>query len=177
MPALPPLVTAADLTAYGYDTVPDGLLARASARVRRYTRQQITPGTSTVTVTGDGPWLLPQRPVTAVVSVTDADGDAVSDYELRGQWLHSSVCGPLEVAYEHGYDTLPDDLVELVCAIAARLGEMPGAVGAGARTEQSGGESVTWGVEAYTSASGLTRGEQAALNRIYPNRPRSVRLI
>src|SRR4051794_10422968 len=98
---LPPLITSADMSGYGYDVVSDAVLARASTRVRRYTKQQITPGTSTVTLTGAGPWLLPQRPVNAVMAVLDRDGNTVSTdrWELRGQFLHTTarVCPPLAV--------------------------------------------------------------------------------
>jgi hypothetical protein len=164
------------MTAYGYDAVSAGMLARASARVRGYTGQNITTGTSIVTLAGSSPWLLPQRPVTSVTSLLDADGNDV-EYTLSGPWVFADACGPLTVEFSHGYAVLPDNLLELVCAIAARMGGLPSAVAAGARTEQAGGEAVTWGVEAFNSSSGLTSSEEKSLRRLFPKRPRSWRLV
>ena len=173
--ALPPLATAADLTDFGYEDVPVALLLRASTRVRRYTRQEITPGTTTVTLHGVGPWLLPQRPVTEVTTVVDAEENQV-EHELRGQHLHTRRCGPLTVTWSHGFSPLPDELVELVCSIASRMASTPAGMHAGARTEQAGGESVTWGSDAYGGTTGLTETERAELDRLLPRLPSTVRL-
>jgi hypothetical protein len=172
--SLPPLITADDLTEYGYEAA-DSKIAAASARVRRFTRQQITPGTSTATLTGPGPWLLPQRPVVAVTELVDADGNAV-DYELEGQRITSGACGPLTVTWDHGFDPLPDGLIELVCAIAARLAGITTAMAAGVRTEQAGGESVTWGADGWSGTTGLTRPEREALREYFPKLPRTTHL-
>lgn len=178
MPTLPPLVTPLDMIAYGYEQVSDAILARASARVRRFLRQQITAGSSVIVVQGPGPWLLPQRPVDAITSVIDRDGNPVG-WELIGPRLRAARCAPLTVTYTHGWpvEALPDDLTELVCAIAARLAQTPSTVGAGARTEQAGGESVTWGVEAFSAGSGLTPAERNSLRHIYPYQPSTTYLI
>lgn len=171
MPILPNLITEADLTAFGYDTAAVAKAAAASARVRRYTGQQITAGTSTIELNGTGPWLLPQRPVTEVTSVQDADEEDV-EWALAGPYLSSNVCPPLTVAWSHGFDPLPDELVELVCSIAARLASTPEGLSTGARTEQAGGEAVTWGADAYGGTTGLTSAERKGLDRIFPKRPR-----
>lgn len=172
MPILPNLVTTQDFTDYGYDPAAAAKAASASARVRRFLRpQQITAGTSTTTVTGDGPWLLPQRPVREVTSVTDANDSDIT-YTMDGPWLSSDSCAPLIVAYDHGFETLPDTLVELVCAIAVRLAAIPTAMAVGARTEQAGGESITWGADGWAGTTGLTRPEMEALRKIYPVYPR-----
>lgn len=176
MPIFPDLITGADLTTYGYDQVAAGKITAASARIRRYTRQQITAGTSSVELTGVGPWLLPQRPVIDVTSVLDSKDEEVT-YDLIGQRVYSQACAPLIVEYSHGFDPLPDDLVELVCQIATRLVNTPAAMAAGARTEQAGGESVTWGADAYVGTSGLTKAEELALDKIYPKRPRTAILL
>lgn len=178
---LPPLATPEGMTAYGYDQVSEALLARASTRVRRYTGQQITPGESTTSLTGVGPWLLPQRPVQAVTEVVDDHGNAVppNRWELCGQHLHvhhGHVRTPLRVTYSHGLDTMPDELVELVCSIAARLGSVPAAMAAGATTEQAGGETITWGSDAYAGSTGLTSAEEKALATLFPKRPRTAQL-
>lgn len=181
MAHLPPLATAADMVTYGYPPADDAVLLRASTRVRLATpgRQQITPGSSTTVLTGIGPWLLPQRPVVAVTQVLDRDGVVVpaEQWELVGQHLKTAVCAPLTVAWDHGYVDMPDELVELVCSIAARLAVVPATVAAGARTEQAGGETVTWGMEAFAGTTGLTSPERAALDRLFPRRPRTTVLI
>lgn len=175
MASLPPLITAADLTEYGYEAAASKI-AVASARARRFTRQQITPGTSTTTLHGLGPWLLPQRPVVAVTAVTDANGNDVG-YELEGQRIKSAtVCGPLTVTWDHGYNPLPDGLIELVCAIAARLAAVTTAMAAGVRTEQAGGESITFGADGWSGTTGLTRPEREALREYYPKLPRTTHL-
>lgn len=171
---LPALATQADATGYGYPVIGDAWFARASARVRRFLGQQtVTPASSTTRLSGSGPWLLPQRPVVSVESVMDSASAAV-EFELDGPWLIAAECGPLTVAYTHGYDPLPDGLIELVCAVAARLSGVPDAVASGARTEQAGAEAVTWGVEAFNTASGLTAGEEKALRDFYPKLPRTI---
>jgi hypothetical protein len=174
--ALPPLITVDDLTEYGYDAAAESKIPAASARVRRYTKQQITAGSSETTLRGPGPWLLPQRPVTDVTAAVDADGADV-DVELDGQWVSSAACAPITVTYDHGFDPLPDELIELVCAITSRLASIPAAMAAGVRTEQAGGESVTWGADGWSGTSGLTRPEREALREIFPKRPRTVRLL
>lgn len=176
MAALPPLITPDDLAEYGYDADAAAKIGAASARVRRFTRQQITPGTSQATLRGPGPWLLPQRPANAITAAVDAGGHTVNAV-LSGQYVTSPACGPITVTYEHGYDPLPDELVELVCSIAARLASIPTAMAAGVRTEQAGGESVTWGADGWSGTSGLTRPERDALAAFYPRLPRTVHLI
>jgi len=173
---LPPLIDVDDLVEYGYDASAEAKIASASARVRRFTGQQITPGSSETTLRGPGPWLLPQRPVTAITTKVDSAGADV-DVDLDGQWVSSAACAPITVTYTHGFDPLPDQLVELVCAIASRLASIPAAMAAGVRTEQAGGESITWGADGWSGTSGLTRPEMEALREIFPKRPRTVRLL
>jgi hypothetical protein len=170
---LPVLATQADATAYGYPVIADTWYVRASARVRRFLRQEITQSTSSTVLSGSGPWLLPQRPVVAVTSVVDKDANPVT-FEVDGPWLCAPRRGPLTVTYTHGFNPVPDDLVELVCFIAARMSGVPDAVAAGARTEQAGAEAVTWGVEAFNASSGLTTGEEEELRKIYPRIPRTT---
>lgn len=172
--ALPELATAADLEAYGYPESAASLLARASTRVRRHTKQRITAGTTT-DLRLPSPFLLPQRPVREVTAVT-VDGVEIQ-YEMGayGQ-IKPMDCtdGPLLVTYDHGYEELPDELVELVCSIAARMATTPNSVGAGARTEQAGGESVTYGSDAYAGTTGLVPEEKKELDRMFPKPPRTI---
>lgn len=175
--ALPPLATAADLEFFGYAGTPEEILDRASARVRRHTRQQITPGTSTLTLETCSV-RLPQRPVTSVVSVKEADDEDVT-YKLKHggilivQTLRS---GPVTVEWEHGLDPLPEELVELVCSIANRLATTPVAVAAGVTSEQAGGESLAWGSDAWRGTTGLTEAEKAALDKLFPRLPSTITL-
>ncbi|MFJ5973516.1 hypothetical protein [Streptomyces sp. NPDC093060] len=102
--ALPPLATAADLRdagATGTDAALDLALRRASARVRRYTRQDITfVENDTITLPGGGKVLwLPQYPLVVdgahpltVVEIADFSGvewDAIEnrDYSRIGNEL------------------------------------------------------------------------------------------
>lgn len=189
---LPPLVTVQDASQLGY-CVSQAQIARASARVRGFTKQQITTGTSTHIVIGSKKYLLPQRPVQSITSVTDDQGFTVpsSAYHLDGQFLHLPVCGTpwiangpfyggekgfFRVTYVHGFTTLPDELVELVCSIAQRLEDAPSGLAKGVRTEQAGGETVTWGADAFSAVTDLTTAEKTVLRRIFPALPRSVDL-
>jgi hypothetical protein len=88
---LPDLIGAADLARFGYETAAATKAAAASARVRRYTRQQITAGTSRLTLAGTGPWRLPQRPVRAIVSVADAAGRPAA-FSRNGPHLIAKAC-------------------------------------------------------------------------------------
>jgi hypothetical protein len=175
---LPPLATAADLAFYGYEDVPDEILDRASARVRRRTGQQITAGSSTAEMPR-APYRLPQRPVTSVESVTTPDEDEL-EFTLKSAGVlkvTGGYCGPITVEYTHGFTTLSDELIELVCAIASRLAKTPDALSLGHRTEQAGGESITYGAEAYAAVGGLTLSEQAALDALFPRLPSTAVLL
>jgi hypothetical protein len=172
------LATQADATAYGYGTIAAAMFARASARVRGYIRQDITAGTSTITVRGPVV-LLPQRPVTEVTSIVDNDTDPDNPYTLEadewrlrnGGFLETpKFGGNLEVTYSHGYATLPDELIELVCGVAARLSEVNPAAAAGVQQETGGSESVTYGFDSYNAISELSTGEKRVLDRLFPKR-------
>src|SRR5690349_17879952 len=94
-------------------------LNQAEAEVRGYCGWHVAPSvTEEVTVEGDGGsvLLLPSLRVTAVASVIDEDGNAVTDWKVRrngvlrraGGWR----CGvEYTVTLTHGYDQPPADLV------------------------------------------------------------------
>src|SRR5689334_6413883 len=115
------------------------LLARASRVVRVYTGQFFEEVTETVEVLPDmyGNLRLPQTPVTAVASVA-VNGDTLdpADYtwtaqglirqqtlnswEINGPYLRWTT--PATVNYTHGYDPIPDDVIEIVAdMVAGRL--------------------------------------------------------
>lgn len=176
------LATQSDANAYGYGTISDAMFNRASARVRGYVRQTVSAGTSTVTVRGPSV-LLAERPVTAITSVIDEVSDpdvpytlTAEEYILRpgGVLEVPGFGGNLEVTYAHGFATLPDELIELVCGIAARLGEVNPAAAAGVQQETGGSESVTYGFDSYNAISELSTGEKRVLDRLFPKRPSLV---
>ena len=173
MAALPPLASAEDALEYGL-TVTAASLLRASARIRGHVRQQITYGTSTV-VLPESSRVLPERPVVAVSSVVDADGVAV-DYTLAGDRIETAASGRLTVTYTHGLESLPDELTELVCSVAARLGGMPSELQAGVQSQGAGPFQQTYGWDSYKAASGLTEGEKQVLARYWPRLPRTITL-
>lgn len=99
----------------------DFALDKASEAFRREARQQFTPGTSTVRLRSNGGKVyLTQRPVTAVDSVVDDDGDAVT-YTRVGQWLTLTTSGErfVTVTYDHG-GAVPDLVRLTVAEIATR---------------------------------------------------------
>ena len=169
------LVSKTEAMDWGFDlTTP--ALRRASARIRGYLRQDVTAGTSTIQ--GRGPqFRLPQRPVVAVTSVTDSDGHPVEFEVQPGAMLVTNSMDLLTVTYSHGYDlaAIPDELVELVCQVAVRLGATPDTpLAQGMQSHTSGQFSVTYGAQAFQSASGLTDGEQKTLRRYWPPTPNLI---
>ncbi|WP_306186967.1 hypothetical protein [Streptomyces sp. MK5] len=131
--ALQPLATVADLTARGLTVdaaetaIADVYLDVASTVVRDAAGCPISQTTSTVTLEGEASqWLaLPGLPVTDVASVV-LDGATVTDWRLRSSRLWracgwSDRCEPseVEVTYTHGLPTVPADIVDLVCRLAA----------------------------------------------------------
>ncbi len=167
------LASRSDLLAYGYGETAVDKLAIASTRVRGYVKQAIDYGTSTRKVRF--PFLLPDRPVIAVTSVTDEDGVALtagSDYTLEGQKLvvASGYRGELlTVVYTHGFSTLPERLVELVCRIAVRIHDTPHGLTAGMSAEGASGEQTTYGMDAYTGVTDLTSEEKRVLDELFPH--------
>jgi hypothetical protein len=127
--ALDPLATIADLEARGVSVdetetaVVGTYLAVASGLVREAAGTPISETVSTVTLEGRGSRLvLPGQPVTAVSAVS-VDGVAVTDYRLMNGAL-TRPCGfhgvEVSVTYTHGFATVPADIVDLVCRLAAQ---------------------------------------------------------
>ena len=176
---LEPLASAADAADYGITVTAAGL-ARASARIRGHVRQRITYGTSTVTLPASDR-RLPERPVVSVESVVGEDGTALvagTDYELVGDRIDTARTDRLTVTYTHGLGTLPDDLVELVCSVAARIEATSGAAGAavaaGVTQDSAGPFQRSYGFDSYKAQSGLTAGEKEVLDRYWPRLPQII---
>ena len=170
-----PLVSTAEATELGFTTISSAALLRASIRVRGYVGQQITPGTSTITARGPV-FRLPERPVTAVASVTRVvDGLALA-YERSGADVTVDYLGFVTVSYSHGMASLPDEMVELVCQIAARLGgqDSSSALAQGIQQQAAGQFSVGYGWDAWKAQAGLTQGEKDTLDRYWPKLPAPI---
>ena len=167
---LDPLADQSDATAFGFGAISSGAFNRASARVRAYTGMTLSAGAHTALARG--PIVqLPERPVTAVTSVEDADSNAV-EYTLRAGGVLNAECGGnLTIEYTAGYTTLPDSLVELVCSIASRLDTVDPSAASGVQQETGGSESVTFGFDSYNAIADLTTGEKRALDKMFPRRP------
>jgi hypothetical protein len=181
MPSLP-LATQADAVRLGY-TLAAGremeMLARASARIRRVAGQQISSTTSTVRYTVEnGMVTLLSPPVTAVTSVVklaEDGGATLTGWRWDGGTRVHCIpwCGQVNITYTHGLVTSPDELVDLVCSVASRLGAASDGSGmeAGVRSESIDDYSVTYAAEALTMASDLLEGEKEALRQILGSPP------
>lgn len=191
-----PLATLADVEALHGRPLTAAERARAqvtldavTAQVRSWTRQQITRGTSTVTLPldDDNTVSLAERPVRAVQAVT-LDGTALtaaawllsgSTLHLARPWASAHNRAPLlaQVTYEHGHDPAPADVVNLVASRALRALQNPD----GLRQYAVGSVSVTFAAEAVAEAGSTawSVGEEALLGayRRKRRRPGTVRLV
>ena len=173
--SLPPLATQADAAAYGYTLPPamaDGLLARASARIRRAAGQPITSSTSTVRLTAtDGTVTLPGPPITAVSSVLGVSCDGSTSVLGWWCWNGSTLtvpCGTdqVEAVFTRGYTVVPDGIVELTCAVASRFAATPASAEGLLRSRQIDDYSETYATEAIGAAGDLLPGEREALEDV-----------
>lgn len=174
------LANQSDATSFGYGTIPAGLFKRASARVRRFARSRgYVIDAQAYTVVGRGPSVGLASPVRSITSVSDVSTPAspvlltVSDWVLRsGGQLEVPAYGEnLSIVYQGGFATVPDDLVEAVCAIASRMANTSEAAASGVQQETGGSESVTFGFDAYSGISDLTTGELRSLGSLFPLKP------
>ncbi|MFJ4738708.1 hypothetical protein [Streptomyces sp. NPDC088775] len=174
---LPPLATPADATAYTYplpETRAAGLLARASARVRRAAgRGALTAETTVVMLpVSRGAVTLPGPPVLSITQVRAPDGDG-GMADLPWDWpgtetlyLPRCLTDRVEVTYRHGFEVLPDGLVELVCQIAYRLSQQPSQGEGMVRQTSVDDYSVTYASEQIAAAGDLMPGELQALKAV-----------
>ncbi|QRI45417.1 head-to-tail adaptor [Arthrobacter phage Leona] len=167
---LPPLVTAAEFSAWTGGKVPatdprvEPLLAGASAGIRRYCGWHIAPVLEE-TLAGDGPGgrilLLPTGRLLSVVSVDNGgsavdvakvDASKLGMLELRDGWW-SSRFGAVSVRVRHGYD-LADvaDVAQIVKQVTANALSSP----MGATREQAGMVSISWATTAPGVSGGLS---------------------
>lgn len=147
------------------------ILAKASAAFRRISRQDFTPGTSTVRLKVEGGDIrLTQEPATAVSAVVDDDGTAI-DHHLDSQVLRVTRNGcPLashefvKVTYTHG-GAVPDEVRVTIAEIAAKVLRIPASAAAGIATQSRGAgpysESNTYAGWAVGGATSLSPEDRA----------------
>lgn len=84
-------------------------------------------------------------------------------------WLGPCICRAKQVivTYSHGWTTVPDSVLDVVCSIANRLAAGTPGMEAGVRQEGVGDYNVTYASDALQSASGLLPGEEKTLDRIF----------
>ncbi len=194
--ALDPLATVDDLEARLGRSLDDtetiqaeALLAGASARVRTYTGQDFTAveGDVVQVKARNGVARLPQRPVTAVSAVADLSANDVSYTWLNDDriqvgptslnWFEvepwRNTVPDLRVTYDHGYEEIPGDIVDVVCSMVARSlarGPDSGAI----QSESIAGYSYSIGASAAAGSVGLLNDERAALD-VYRRRGPVIR--
>lgn len=155
----------------------EALLDDVSAAVRGYTGQQFTEATATTRLkVRGGRVVLPQRNVTAVDAVADVDGNAVEfdwygfdDVHVSTTWNRfdrDPLVTPnyLDVTYTAGYTVIPDDIVAVVCQIAARAYGRP-ADETAYTSENVAGYGYSIGGASSMGAFGLLAGERDVLDR------------
>lgn len=107
-------------------------LTAATAAIRNYTKQHLSRVVGeTITLDAGGyRLLLPELPVIAVSAVVE-DGTTLTadtDYKLGQYGILYRIGRPwacgiqiVQVTYTHGYDPLPDDIVDVATRAAARV--------------------------------------------------------
>lgn len=191
------LATVDDAASFGYILDPvtgPGYLNRASERVRTYTGQTISRvvnDTAQVPVR-DFEAYMPQLPadkptVVQFDGVTFLENSAwywdpiqyrlcgvnpyITSANFTGWWWRQNN-RYVDVTYSHGFTTVPDTIKEIVCAIAFRMSNTPGAAEGGTRQESVGGVAITYASEALSAGASLTASEKASLDLVVPRRRR-----
>lgn len=155
------------------------LLGDASAAVRAYTGQEFDQSVTTDRLrVRSGHVRLPQRPITAVASVDDVNGNEVSftwdqgdrveiTTSVLNDWEIVPRTSPLtyvDVTYTHGYSSVPADIVAVVCQVAGRaFGRNPEQ--SGVTQVAVGDASQTFGSVSASGGVGMLPDERAVLDR------------
>lgn len=190
------LATVEDAASFGYLLDPvtgPGFLNRASERVRAYTRQDISRVTGDVVnvPVRNNQALLPQLPadkptLVQIDGVTFLENTAwywdpiqwrvmgidpfIPSANFTGWWRETDGDRYITVTYSHGYVTVPDKVKEIVCAVAWRMSQTPGAVDGGVRQEGTAAVTVTFASETLSAGGNLTQSEKSALDLAIPRR-------
>ena len=150
------------------------LIELASAAVERYCGrafEEVADDEVAITVT-TGALRLPNGPVSTLTSVTlddeevDLDGVTVNALGyVSGSWA----CGTYEVVYTHGFDPIPDDVIDVVCSLVwARVN----AGTPGVSQESLGDWSASYGADVASAEA-----QQATLARLDPYRVSVGRIV
>lgn len=153
----------------------ESILADVSAAVRRFCGQTFTASTTTERLRVSRAVVrLPEWPVNSVTSVVDMnsnailynwyDGDVINVSNLDSWANEPWATAPqwVDVTYNHGYSSIPDDLVGIVCQIASRvLGTKPDHTAKS--SEQLGDYRYSIGSAAASGPVGLLPSEREAL--------------
>lgn len=181
---MPSLATLDDLEAR-IGTLSDPERAQAvlddvSAVVRAYTGQQFTQEETTVRLRArNGGVKLPQGPVTEVASIENVDGgtveftwdaggfvslagfDALRSFEVEPYRTNRAIW--IDVTYTHGYETVPADIVAVVCQMAGRAYGRT-ADTTGVTQESIAGYSYSVGAAAAAGPMGMLADERRVLD-------------
>jgi hypothetical protein len=164
-------------------------ITEARAAIQNYCHQvlgAVAGDTITLDCIGGTRILLPQLPVTAIVSVTE-DGDLLvvdDDYKLGEHGILHRIDATwtvgiqiVEVTYDHGYAVIPDDIISIATRAASRAyqaglraEEMAGisgvtALSLGDYSVSFGGEGAGEGVLGASAAPLLLKSEKLQLDR------------
>jgi hypothetical protein len=156
------------------------LLEDVSAVVRQYTGRQFAVGTGTVRRRAkNGVIRIGERPVTAVTTVADVDGndvtfewdglDVVKVWPAAGlDWFErewgGTATGVYDVTYTAGSNTVPAAVRAVVCQMVGRaLGLPPDE--SGKQSENITGYGYSNGVAAAAGSAGMLNDERAVLDR------------
>jgi len=162
------------------------MLAQASAKFRAEALCDFTAETSTVVLRVTGATVsLPKRPVTEVTSVKAVNSDGMSGTALVG-WLFDGIStisvddqawvinGPnlcrtdtVEVTWDHGFTTVPEDVRWAVASMAARAISSPAP--AGVTGETIGAYSYRTGLGTASFAASMTPDEVKIAHRYRPH--------
>lgn len=160
----------------------DAILVDVSAAIRAYTGQSFTlEETTELCKIRNGGVRLSQRPVVDVSAVDDGNGNSLSFEWLEGdgrvsltnsgylnEWelniAPGTRVGKASVTYEHGYDTMPNDIIGLACHLTSRALGTP-STQSGITQESITNYSYTIGSAAGAGPFGLLPEEKRTLDR------------
>lgn len=188
------LATVADAATFGYVLDPtDGpkFLNRASARIRGYSGQQISRVTNDVVKLPviRNTVYLPERPADKPTEVKfgtvvfledtawhwnpirysiEAIDPWINTGNFTGWWKDCEQI--LTVTYSHGFTTLPEDLLEVVCAVAYRMASGTNGRERGVSSEGVLGVNISYAPESLESAATLLPSEKAIIDKILGKR-------
>lgn len=114
----------------------------------------------------------------ATVSDAASYGLTVTEAALRRASVrirgHLGPAGSARLGALIAAGSVPDEIVELACTVAARLQAMPSALVGGVQSEGAGPFQTTYGWDSHKAASGLTEGEKQTLGKLLPRPGRTV---